>query len=103
MTVNTQELCEAAEAVKQACDDGLFDTEFGTWQALSHEFDQQVSHTVVLALLDEIDALRAELQARQWISTSDQMPRENDLVLACHIDGDIEIVFGHLLHETKQD
>lgn len=62
-----------------------------------------VNPATVSALLAENDALRAELQARQWISTSDQMPRENDLVLACHIDGDTEIVFGHLLHETKQD
>lgn len=70
MTVNTQKLREAAEAFKQACEEGLFETEFGTWQALSHEFDQQVSHTVVIALLDEIDALRERLEinseAPEW-------------------------------------
>ena len=83
MTVNTQKLREAAEAFKQACEEGLFETEFGTWQALSHEFDQQVSHTVVIALLDEIDALRAELQARQWMPI-ETAPHETLVVLGWH-------------------
>lgn len=54
---------------------------------------------------DEIDRLSAALAERDegWVSVDDRLPGEDDTVLAAHIDGGVEIVFGSLLHETYFD
>lgn len=90
MTDNTQELRELVEkAIQRAYYLGqeycrLADSE--SWSDNRRSFDTQdkfdalrsetvsVAGAKVAALLDEIDSLRAELQARQWVSVEDRLP-----------------------------
>ena len=123
MTVNTQELRELVAGLplvgwsKSGSTVEIPETEdFAGKQLPITGLDKQYARRLaayiaaanplaVSALLDEIDRLSAALAERDagWVSVDDRLPGEDDTVLAAHIDGDVEIVFGSLLHETYLD
>lgn len=97
MTVNTQELREALAALNAEagidawCDmgDDIYENApdgVSPIPETDQRFIVQANPATVSALLDEIDALRAELQARQW-QPIETAPHETLVVLGWYESG----------------